>query len=277
MKTYSPLHNFGTREKSFEFSNYLSLKVFHELNYRFDDNDSFISKIEFNDASICHDWLIIDSDKIKLEDEVVLNTLLVAFWIFSPNKVSYKYIFDDDGKCCYKNFSWFEFNEKDINKSEYTLKELSKIKTHFKMLEFITHTNGRLHTAFLNTLQGCMAFNWKTAFILYSAAIEALLTYKRSYGITNRLSKSYACLVEKDILMREQEYCIFSHLYNIRSDIMHGKVYNKNPDDNLLSLSEFAYILRRLWQTILADLNIINNLEQQDADRESFFNKREMA
>ena len=275
MKAFAPLHNFATQEKYFEFSDYLSLKVAYELNYQYDNSGNFISKYELNDVSICHNWVIIDLDKINLEDEIILNTLLIAFWIYSSNKISFKYIFNDYEQSCYKNFSRFEFNEKDINKSEYTLYELTKIKEYFNLLVSITQANGRVHTAISNTFQGCVAFNWKTAFLLYSAAIEALLTYKRGYGITKRLSKSYACLVETDFTKRKQEYTNFSDLYKIRSYIMHGSINDSSPDDNLINLSKFADVLRKLWQTILSDSNIVNILEKQDSDRGIFFNKLE--
>lgn len=277
MKAFSPLHNFATREKYFEFSDYFSLKVAHDLNYQYGDSDHFISKMESDDVCRCYNWLIIDLDKknIDIEDEIILNTLLIAFWIFSSNKVSFKYIFNDYEQGCFINFSRFEFNEKDINKSDYTFDELTKIKEYFNLLVSVSQANGRIHTAISNTFQGCVAFNWKTAFLLYSAAVEALLTYKRGSGITRRLSKTYACLVETDFSKRKQEYTNFSYLYKIRSDIMHGSINNSNPDDNLTNLSKFAVMLRKLWQTILSDSNIINIIEKQDSDREIFFNKIE--
>jgi len=275
MKAYSPLHSFITREKYFDFSDYLSLKVSYEIEYKIDDDGFFISKLESNDISICSHWIIIDFDKTKLDEQVILNTLLIAFWILSPNKVTYKYIFNDSEPGCNVIFSRFEFNKMDNNKSEYTVDDLQKIKEYFKMLESITIANGRLHTALSNTFQGCVAFNWKTAFLLYSAAIEALLTYERGSGITKRLSKSYACLVETDILKREQEYDNFSKLYNIRSDIMHGNVNNNLPDDNLLNLSKFSIMLKKLWQIILSDFNLIQILEKQDTDRKIYFKKLE--
>lgn len=275
MKAYSPLHNFITREKYFDFSDYLSLKVSYEIKYKIDDDGFFISKMESNDISNCSHWLIIDFNKTKLDEQIILNTLLIAFWILSPNKVKYKYIFNDNEPGCNIIFSRFEYNKMDTNKTEYTLADLQKIKEYFIMLESITITNGRLHTALLNTFQGCIAFNWKTAFLLYSAAIEAILTYERGSGITKRLSKSYACLVETDLIKRKREYDNFSNLYNIRSDIMHGNISNNIPDDNLLNLSKFSIVLRKLWQIILSDNNLLQILEKQDINRKFYFNKLE--
>lgn len=271
MSLYSPLHNFLTKEEEFHFSDYLTLKASYKIEYNLEDDGYIISKIEYSDIARCQHWLIIDNQKSQLNKKIILNTLLLAFWIISPNEVSYKFIFDDSKPGCKHVLSRFQYNKMDTNKIEYTINDLQKIKEYFSMLEIITLTNGRLQTALSNTFQGCVSFNWKTEFLLYSAAIEAMLTYKKGYGITERLSKSYAYTVETDFVKRKQEYDDFKFLYNIRSEIMHGNVNNNHPDDNLLNLSKFANILRRLWQIILSNLYLINILEKPDLEREKHF------
>jgi len=56
---------------------------------------------------------------------------------------------------------------------------------------------------------------------------------------------------------------------------MHGNVNNNLPDDNLLNLSKFSIMLKKLWQIILSDFNLIQILEKQDTDRKIYFKKLE--
>ncbi len=271
MSIYSPLHNFHTMESEFDICNYITLIPSYKLNYRVEDDGYLISKIEHADILRCSHWVIIDDKKVKLDKEVILNTLLLAFWVLSPTKVNHKFIFYDVKNECKHILSRFEYNKMDVNKDEYTLNDLKKIKEYFLALEGVTVTNGRLQTALANTFYGCVSFNWKIAFLLYSAAIEAILTYKKGYGITERLAKSYACTSETDLVKRRQEYNDFKFLYNIRSKIMHGEVSNNSSDDNLLNLSKYENSLRKLWQVILPDLSLTSDLEKSDSEREIHF------
>lgn len=276
MNVFSPLSNFLTRVECFDFSDYLSMKPSYEMDFNLENIGYFISQFEIGELRRCTHWVILDKNKSRLLNEsVTLNTLLLAFWVHSANKISINYRFDEKESGCNVIFSRFQFNEMDNNKPEYDLNDLKKVGAYFNQLENITITNGRLHTALSNTFQGCIASNWKTGYLLYTAALEAILTYGRGFGITNRLSKSYACLIETDSQKKQLEYQNFYNLYNIRSDIMHGKEMDTSADDNLTNLSRLASALRKLWQFILSDSYLIDTLEKQDDDRKKIFQNLE--
>jgi hypothetical protein len=48
-----------------------------------------------------------------------------------------------------------------------------------------------------------------------------------------------------------------------------------NAEINLRNLSRLVSALRRLWQFILSDSNLIDTLEKQDDDRKIFFKNLE--
>lgn len=277
MNVFSPLSNFNTREKYFAFSDYLSMKSSYEKDFTLENVRFYISGFEVVEIKQCSHWVILNNSKSRLENEsVTLNTLLIAFWVQSANKISIKHIFNDKETGCEVISNGFQFNKMDRIKTEFDINDLKKVKEYFHQLESITITNGRLHTALSNTFQGCIAPIWKTAYLLYTAAIEAILTYRKTPGITKRLSQSYACLIETDSQKRQQEYANFCTLYNIRSDIMHGNVMDTDADDNLTNLSKLASALRRLWQFILSESELIDILEKQNKDRKKFFQRLEL-
>jgi len=277
MNVFSPLSNFLTRVNGFDFSDYLSMKPLYEMDFQPENVGYYISQFEISEIKRCSHWVTLNNSKSRIKSEsVTLNTLLIAFWTHSANRISINYIFDEKEAGCNIIFSRFQFNKMDKNKPDYDLNNLRKVRSYFNQLENITITNGRLHTALSNTFEGCIASNWKTAYLLFTAAIEALLTYGRGRGITKRLSQSYACMIETDSSKRQQEYDNFYNLYNIRSKIMHGEVINTDADDNLMNLSRLASALRRLWQFILSESELIDILEKQDKDRKKFFQRLEL-
>ncbi len=113
---------------------------------------------------------------------------------------------------------------------------------------------------------------WRLALLMYSTAFEAILTYKRGRGITERLSKSLACFLAIDQSKQRILYYKFKDLYNIRSDIIHGKYLKRsNSKSNLKKLEEITDLLRQVWQKIIQDKAIISILESDDNIREVFF------
>ena len=74
---------------------------------------------------------------------------------------------------------------------------------------------------------------------------------------------------KKDYLYKK-----FKGLYNIRSDIMHGKQRKwQRADSNLKKLSEISSLLRHLWQKILTDKDLQTTLEADDNMRKAFFKR----
>ena len=134
--------------------------------------------------------------------------------------------------------------------------------------------NGRLHMAIVNTFRACQAYQWAVGFLLYAAAFECILTYERGPGITKRLARAYACLMDDEKKRRDYFYRKFVDLYNIRSEIIHGnqRKYSR-ANSNIKKLSELTDMLRMLWQKILNDKKLLITLESNDDTRKTFFKR----
>ena len=127
-----------------------------------------------------------------------------------------------------------------------------------------------------------MTTRWQVAFMSFSSAVEAILTYNKGGGITKRLAKSYACLTERKKRERNKEYRRFIELYGIRSDIIHGRVHRlrktqkKSVEARRIEyLIDFSNLLRKLWIGVLSNKSAITELEKKDSSREVFFQKVE--
>lgn len=275
MKYSAPLFNFWCEEEEFKITNFFSIKKATYKIKKFDD-EKCLSGDEKSDIANSNFLVEINTNKpMNFSSSTILNIFLLSIWINSPTKTVMKYIFGEDDKSNHyfsRQLDRFQNNKKDNFKQRLSRGDLDKISLYVKLLQKITRNRKRLSTALFNTYCGCIAHKWQVAFVLFTAALEAMLTYSKGYGITGRLAKSYACIVETKKGKRDTCYKKFVKLYNVRSDIMHGRErkYAK-AEGNLKSLSELSQLLRRLWQIILQDKNILKILEENDESRSRFF------
>ena len=98
-----------------------------------------------------------------------------------------------------------------------------------------------------------------------------MLTYSTRSGITRHLAITCACLLETHKTPRDVAFNRFLKLYEVRSDIMHGRTHNVPEANRLETLREFQDLLRRLWCTILTSPLLTSTLEGTDAGRQSYF------
>jgi len=114
--------------------------------------------------------------------------------------------------------------------------------------------------------------DWQAAFICFAAAAEALLTYSREPGLTDRLARSYAKLVARSQPAAKRAQEQFKRLYALRSDIVHGRSYERRRSShNVRELVAFSNVLRRLWGAVLANPDLRSHLEGDDKHREKLF------
>ncbi|NQU03924.1 MAG: hypothetical protein HQ589_07240 [Syntrophaceae bacterium] len=218
-------------------------------------------------------WAIVDEKGLSSADAYI-KTLLLAFHIVGPIRATTFFKFQD-----YKTVSVFHerfyYNEKDTF-IRCGVQELRQTSAFCNELLRIYRRNKRLQTAMVNTYFACVTRQWKVAYICLSAALETMLTYESSPGITKRLAKTYACLTEQTKRKRNGVYRRFISLYGIRSRIIHGKYRGlRNRDRNLTLLSEFSDLLRKLWQTVLSNKEHCRELEKGDDNRKAYFAKLE--
>ena len=273
MSYYSPLFQFSSDINKFQIKTYLEICQ-DAFTLRKIDKEEFLGTYEIDEILGCKYWLKInDSFPKYLSPRPICNTILLSFWVLKPNQIETRYRFGDDNSF-FRQLDRFQFNRVDDNINFFNLGDLQNISTYYNSFCRINRHNKRLYIAKLNTFRGCLSYHWVVAFILYSSALEAILNYKRGYGLTKRLAKAYACLLANQKRERDALYKNFAMLYGIRSDIMHGK-HRKwaKAQGNLKKLSELAILLRQLWQKILSDKDLESTLDKDNSARETFFKR----
>jgi len=247
-----------------------------------------LSKAELEELRSTPYWLTIVYNKSKVWDDSNITIIfLVALWLEVPTKTQAMHLFelstDENSKektftRCLDRFQW---NKKHVIRN-ITSDNIKNAFRNFDLLVPIWKRKKRLSDALIMTVAGCMSFRWQIAYISFASAVETLLTYQEGAGITKRLAKSYACLMETNIKKRNAEYKKFRKLYKIRSDIIHGRMRRiakttKHKADKLLTiLADFSSLLRNLWGKIVVNKFIPYELEKGDNLRSLFFDKIEM-
>jgi hypothetical protein len=203
------------------------------------------------------------------------NLVLLALWLARPTKAHIAFRFEleqataalDKTVCLLDRFDWISGATED----NFDDNDLQAAASYYQVMRNLCCTQGRLNNALHFTYNGCVSHQWQVVMICYAAAAEALLTYSTERGITDRLSKAYACLVETEPARRDCAYEEFKYLYSVRSDIMHGRTQNILPKDRLPILGRFQKVLRKLWQVVLSSQESIAALENSDEFRKKLF------
>lgn len=271
MRWYAPLFNYWSNCENFYITNYLSIeKDAYSLSKEL--TDFLLSGSDVSEINSCGYWVIVKESKSKyLSVPNVLNTLLISFWVLTPNQLHYRFRFSERKGDMRRYLDRFIFNSEDENQNTVDELQLTKVKQFYRSLARINKNKDRLQTALLYTYRGCVAYDWRVSFVLFTAALEAILTYKRGYGMTRRHAEAYSILTETTSSKRDLAAKRFERLYNIRSDIMHGNKIKSRATTNFKNLSKLSHLLRRLWNVILCDNQIISSLELNDQGRELFF------
>jgi hypothetical protein len=271
---YAPAFDFSMSQDKFEITPYLHILKYDYPLTKLDESWCLAGyeKEEVKWSSYC---FILNEKKPKdLTYSEAINTLLLAFWIFSPTKTHCKYEFGPDSKFS-RLMDRFQYNSKDIHKENYDINDLNIVKKYYSKLIGINRRRGRLLHAYHFTFFGSLTINASVAYALYSSAFEAILTYSEKFGITKRLATSYACLLKKKRKERDVLYRQFLKIYDVRSDIMHGRRKKIKKDYYLVRLKNIIDALRSVWKVILIDNNLIKTLEKGDTFRETFFASNE--
>lgn len=220
-------------------------------------------------------WLHISrpaNDRLSASEKI--NSFLLTLWIVRPTLTHVPFRFEETAsgtKVFARHLDRFQW-VKGQAKTEIGDKHLNQVGRLLPRL-IATYSNGRrLRNALVLTLRGCVARDWQEAFVCYCAAAEAMLTYSREPGLTDRLARSYARIMDRTQPSAKKAQDEFKRLYAIRSDIVHGRSYGRQTSShNLRELSAFSNLLRRLWGRILQDRDLCDGLDAEDRDRERLF------
>lgn len=204
----------------------------------------------------------------------IVNVSLLSLWLSqpTPTHVSIRFEFDvgNTSKSRIRlldRFQWLESTaEKKLDDADLTL--ASQL---FTPLLDHCRARSRLNNAAILTMAGCWANAWQTALICHSAALEALLTYSKGGGLTQRLATVYACLVGTDAPSRNAAFREFKQIYGARSDIMHGRMHEIAAAERLPLVGRIQAVTRTLWRQILQTPSLATTLEETDAVRKEHF------
>lgn len=243
---------------------------------KFSEFKHFLSDQELNECREVEHWLTIihaRSDFLSVKEK--MNSFLMALWIVRPTQtyVPLRFEMAESFRSAARVLDRFRSIEGQFF-DEIEDEHLEVVRGILGPLRAIYSIGSRLRNALVLTFRGCVASAWQPAFICFAAAAETLLTYSREPGITDRLAESYAKLITTSRTGRESAKDHFRRLYSVRSDIIHGRAYDrKDPRGNLANLTEFSDILRQLWRIVLESAKVRAALEGDDRHRQNFLLK----
>ncbi len=226
-------------------------------------------------------WLTFEqlSDD-KLKEAEKMNIFLLALWLSCPTQTHVRFRFElpnekDGSLSIARLLDRFQYNKEEVQDT-LNIEHLNQARVYAESMKAIYIVQQRLWSSLVLAFYGCTTIQWQPAVICFSASVEGILTYEEGPGITKRLAKSFACLTQSTKSKRDAAYSAFIHSYNVRGNIMHGRVGNqKNGQKNLKDLAKWSGMLRNLWKIILDSPETITELEKPDADRKQWFMKRE--
>ena len=243
---------------------------------------------QFRDRLSSWEWEELDEERHWLEfdrraDDPLsswerVNLLLLALWVTVPTpthaRLKFEWVPLRSEETSFERlldpFCWIE--EQAV--FAITTSELEKAANRFDKLRMVYLDDKRLRDSLVLTLRGATNHSWQVACVCLSAAAEAMLTYSPERGLTKRLATSFACLRKTEKASRDEQYHRFERLYQVRSEIMHGRVTARLLDGNLAHLADFSDLLRELWAIVLDDEAVRRELDKPDPERQKFLQAR---
>lgn len=274
---YAPLTDFVWDGEDFlRFPKLEIRKNRHSFNLR--GNEDCLSDFQRDKLFYADHWLTFEwDDESEPSAAETVNLFLLSLWLVKPTKanVQLRFHVNQDSASDQVGMTWimkevFSWVPESVSDS-FTSGDLESAASYFERVRSIHLARRRLHHAIFLTYAGCVATNWAVAFICFTSAAEALLTHSRKPGLTKRLAVAFACLTQINQPDRDRAYLEFRDLYNVRSDIIHGRLYLRSDLDRLGTLARFQEALRDVWRAILP--GHYASLEGCDDQRREFFEK----
>lgn len=236
------------------------------------------STLEKRDLARVPLWLHVDWDsESKLSSAEIVNLALLSMWLAKPTKmvITHRFEMESNAESAADGRAWrlldrFSYVHGDVYPA-LASNDLELAGSLYMSLRDATAKEGRLASAVSMTITGCWGHRWHVAHMCRAAAAEALLTYEQRHGTTKRLAKTFACLVETEEPARSFAYKEFMAAYEVRSEIVHGQLHDRDSEENIARLAQMQILLRRLWCKVLLDPDAMTALDGTDAERRSFF------
>lgn len=270
LKVYVPLLDFGWDEGAdFELSGFGKIIPTKEVPIQVDQYEAGLSNQDLRWLNTSH-WLTWEQQPhYELSSAERMNIFQLALWLAKPTRTQLGYRFEENGTShsfirLLDSFHWIP-GQVEANIVRTDLEETS---SYIGKIEGIRLSNKRLVHALKLTLAGCFARDWQVAYVCFGSASEVILNYGKTKGTTEALAEAYGRIVADDGVKIK-----FKKLYDVRSDIVHGRTSKlKKDENNITNLREFSNLLRCLWKTILSDDKIMSVLEKNDNARRKWFN-----
>ncbi len=276
LRVWAPLVDFPWTGGDRDLTSDTSIRVASA--YRGYDSPDFNHVLAPSDRELCRGvqhWLLLNLPvHHPLSASESMNSFLSALWVVRPTRTHITLRFTEspnDSPSVFRvldRFQWIKGQVRDKIGSD----DLDDVKDVLPRLQSVYLDRGRLRNALVLTFRGCVSSEWQPAFICWTAAMESMLTYQRGPGLTDRLAGAYARLVETSGLPTDAVTEKFKTIYDIRSDIVHGRSYDRDQSaQNREDLASCSDMLRRLWRAALATEKTRSVLESDDSARKAFF------
>lgn len=237
------------------------------------ETEQFLSKEERDSCRETPHWLhLIRTIHDELSPAAAINSYLLALWIARPTAthVPIRFTHTQSEFSTVRMLDRFQWVPGTIADA-VTDADLGVVTHILPALHDVYVGGRRLRNAIVLTFRGCVSAAWQVAFICFTAAVETMLTYSSKPGITERLARAYGRLMAGSALDRETAEERFKKVYAVRSDIIHGRIYDRaRPERNLTDLAECSHLVRGLWRVVLESDQLRAALERDDTGRRSF-------
>lgn len=201
------------------------------------------------------------------------NTWIFSLWLTRPTKVAIHYRFDefDDSNASRSTrlLSRAGYNRFDVEHHPFSAAEIRQAASYLETLRGID-SSSRLGFALSLSVESTWVHRWSSGLMLASAAVESMLTYSETRGISARHSKTYATIVASGAT-HDAARGRFVNAYRRRSKLVHGRLPSVTNDERLQDFAEWSRLLRQLWREILTRPALLAALQADDATREAHF------
>jgi hypothetical protein len=242
--------------------------------YEATEYHDFLSTEELKLCRETEHWLSVSQPvHYELSAAEAVNAFLIALWVIKPTftHVPLRFVEMPQERTAVRLLDRMQWIEGHAAHGIAT-GDLTAVSEVLGPLRDVYLERRRLRSALTLTFRGCISKDWQVGFVCFSAAAEAMLTYAADRGVTNRLAMSYAKLTAAPEIIAASE--LFKRLYGIRSDIVHGRSYDRKlTERNLHELAEFADVLRKMWIAVLRSSDLRTQLEGDDEQRRQFFTR----
>jgi hypothetical protein len=243
MRIVMPLFQFECAEKEgFQFSEKnLMIKKFDSSKEI--PNIELFSKFDINYMKQTSWAIVYEHDAIPNYKQRI-NFLLLSFRIFFEGKtpyIKYRLCLENEQECWRLQTPITFINQMEKDRPSYSIDDLTMIEKGFANLSEMYEISTRCHNAIYFLFLSFTTIHWTASYLFFMNALEAIFSKDDRGSATKTICTRVSSFLDsKD----EKTYKDIENLYNIRSDITHGRIeVNEDPLNNLQKLYKLQTII----------------------------------